>query len=105
MVGKRISIQFSAANLTFTHGANMLCVDQRSLTMSTPNSIQFFILNTIQSLMEVVGGNAYRHTGTTKPASTNSSGMIGEEYFDEANLAWYKLAPNGKWYSWTVKTF
>ncbi|MCI7948856.1 hypothetical protein GOY50_26350, partial [Klebsiella pneumoniae] len=105
LVGKRISIQFSAASLTFTHGANMVCVDQRSFTMSTPNSIQFFILNTIQSLMEVVGGNAYRHTGTTHPTSSNAPGIIGEEYFDTANKRWFKFAPDGRWYYWDVTSF
>ncbi|PXM15670.1 hypothetical protein DMT04_28410, partial [Klebsiella variicola] len=60
MVGKEVNILLAAANVSFTHGTNMICPDQKSFVMTLPNAIKVFALNTTQCIILDVGGMANR---------------------------------------------
>lgn len=98
MVGKEVNILLAAANVTFTHGANMVCPDQKSFVMTLPNVIKVFALNTTQCIILDVGGMANRHTDiTSAPSATGSSGYPGAEYFDSATMTLYRYIAGYGW--------
>lgn len=83
MVGKEVNILLAAANVSFTHGVNMVCPDQKSFVMTLPNAIKVFALNTTQCVILDVGGMANRHTDiTSEPTSRTSPGYPGAQFFN-----------------------
>lgn len=98
MVGKEVNILLAAANVSFTHGTNMVCPDQKSFVMTLPNVIKVFALNTTQCIIMDVGGMANRHTDiTSAPSATGSSGYPGAEYFDSATMTLYRYIAGYGW--------
>jgi hypothetical protein len=98
MVGKEVNILLAAANVSFTHGTNMVCPDQKSFVMTLPNAIKVFALNTIQCIILDVGGMANRHTDITSiPTSRTSPGYPGAEVFDSANMILYRYIAEYGW--------
>ena len=98
MVGKEVNIRLSAANVSFTHGVNMICPDQKSFVMTLPNAIKVFALNTTQCFIIDVGGMANRHTDITSiPTSRTSPGYPGAEVFDSANMILYRYIAGYGW--------
>ena len=98
MVGKEVNIMLAAANVSFTHGANMVCPDQKSFLMPFPNAVRVFALNTTQCLILDVGGMLNRHNDiTTAPTTQLSSGYDGAEYFDATNNR-LLMRRNGVWF-------
>lgn len=98
MVGKEVNILLAAANVSFTHGANMICPDQKSFVMTLPNAIKVFALNTTQCVILDVGGMANRHTDITSiPTSRTSPGYPGAEVFDSANMILYRYIAGYGW--------
>lgn len=98
MVGKEVNILLAAANVSFTHGTNMVCPDQKSFVMTLPNVIKVFALNTTQCIILDVGGMANRHTDiTSAPSATGSSGYPGAEYFDSATMTLYRYIAGYGW--------
>ncbi|HBS2643176.1 TPA: hypothetical protein MAE30_005854 [Klebsiella pneumoniae] len=102
MVGKKVNILLAAANVSFTHGVNMICPDQKSFVMTLPNAIKVFALNTTQCVILDVGGMANRHTDiTSEPTSRTSPGYPGAQFFNPntmilsiyiAGYGWYRFA-------------
>ncbi|HHL4387995.1 phage tailspike protein [Escherichia coli] len=98
MVGKEVNILLAAANVSFTHGTNMVCPDQKSFVMTFPNAIKVFALNTIQCVILDVGGMANRHTDITSiPTSRTSPGYPGAEYFDSSTMTLYRYIAGYGW--------
>lgn len=98
MVGKEVNILLAAANVSFTHGTNMVCPDQKSFVMTLPNAIKVFALNTTQCIILDVGGMANRHTDITSiPTSRTSPGYPGAEVFDSANMILYRYIAEYGW--------
>lgn len=98
MVGKEVNILLAAANVSFTHGANMICPDQKSFVMTLPNAIKVFALNTTQCVILDVGGMANRHTDITSiPTSRTSPGYPGAEVFDSENMILYRYIAGYGW--------
>lgn len=98
MVGKEVNILLAAANVSFTHGTNMVCPDQKSFVMTLPNVIKVFALNTTQCIILDVGGMANRHTDiTSAPSATGSHGYPGAEYFDSATMTLYRYIAGYGW--------
>lgn len=98
MVGKEVNILLAAANVSFTHGVNMICPDQKSFVMTLPNAIKVFALNTTQCIILDVGGMANRHTDITAiPTSRTSPGYPGAEVFDSANMILYRYIAGYGW--------
>ncbi|HCI4466965.1 TPA: hypothetical protein NO723_005256, partial [Klebsiella pneumoniae] len=98
MVGKEVNILLAAANVSFTHGANMICPDQKSFVMTLPNVIKVFALNTTQCVILDVGGMANRHTDITSiPTSRTSPGYPGAEYFDSSTMTLYRYIAGYGW--------
>ncbi|WP_117254042.1 hypothetical protein [Klebsiella pneumoniae] len=98
MVGKEVNILLAAANVSFTHGTNMVCPDQKSFVMTLPNAIKVFALNTTQCIILDVGGMANRHTDITSiPTSRTSPGYPGAEVFDSANMILYRYISGYGW--------
>lgn len=98
MVGKEVNILLAAANVSFTHGTNMVCPDQKSFVMTLPNVIKVFALNTTQCIILDVGGMANRHTDITSiPTSRTSPGYPGAEVFDSANMILYRYIAEYGW--------
>ena len=103
MVGKEVNILLAAANVSFTHGTNMVCPDQKSFVMTLPNAIKVFALNTTQCIILDVGGMANRHTDITSiPTSRTSPGYPGAEIFDSANMILYRYISGYGWGKVTV---
>ena len=103
MVGKEVNILLAAANVSFTHGTNMVCPDQKSFVMTLPNVIKVFALNTTQCIIMDVGGMANRHTDITAiPTSRTSPGYPGAEIFDSANMILYRYISGYGWGKVTV---
>lgn len=104
MVGKEVNILLAAANVSFTHGTNMVCPDQKSFVMTLPNAIKVFALNTTQCIILDVGGMANRHTDITSiPTSRTSPGYPGAEVFDSANMILYRNIAGYGWGEIEVK--
>lgn len=98
MVGKEVNILLAAANVSFTHGTNMVCPDQKSFVMTFPNAIKVFALNTTQCVILDVGGMANRHTDITSiPTSRTSPGYPGAEYFDSSTMTLYRYIAGYGW--------
>ncbi|WPJ48980.1 hypothetical protein RCIP0012_00204 [Klebsiella phage RCIP0012] len=98
MVGKEVNIMLAAANVSFTHGTNMICPDQKPFLMPFPNAVRVFALNTTQCLILGVGGMLNRHNDiTTAPTTQLSSGYDGAEYFDSVNDR-LLMRRNGVWF-------
>lgn len=98
MVGKEVNILLAAANVSFTHGVNMICPDQKSFVMTLPNAIKVFALNTTQCVILDVGGMANRHTDITSiPTSRTSPGYPGAEYFDSSTMTLYRYIAGYGW--------
>lgn len=98
MVGKEVNILLAAANVSFTHGVNMICPDQKSFVMTLPNAIKVFALNTTQCVILDVGGMANRHTDITSiPSATGSTGYPGAEYFDVSTMTLYRYIAGYGW--------
>lgn len=98
MVGKEVNILLAAANVSFTHGTNMVCPDQKSFVMTLPNVIKVFALNTTQCIILDVGGMANRHTDITSiPTSRTSPGYPGAEVLDSANMILYRYIAGYGW--------
>lgn len=103
MVGKEVNILLSASNVSFTHGTNMVCPDQKSFVMTLPNAIKVFALNTTQCIILDVGGMANRHTDITSiPTSRTSPGYPGAEVFDSANMILYRYIAGYGWGKVTI---
>ncbi|HHT3856387.1 TPA: hypothetical protein ACTYH4_001335 [Klebsiella variicola] len=103
MVGKEVNILLAAANVSFTHGTNMVCPDQKSFVMTLPNVIKVFALNTTQCIILDVGGMANRHTDITSiPTSRTSPGYPGAEVFDSANMILYRYISGYGWGKVTI---
>lgn len=106
MVGKEVNILLAAANVSFTHGTNMVCPDQKSFVMTLPNVIKVFALNTTQCIILDVGGMANRHTDITSiPTSRTSPGYPGAEVFDSANMILYRYIAEYGWGEFEIKAF
>ena len=104
MVGKEVNILLAAANVSFTHGTNMICPDQKSFVMTLPNAIKVFALNTTQCIILDVGGMANRHTDITSiPTSRASPGYPGAEIFDSENMILYRNIAGYGWGAIEVK--
>lgn len=102
MVGKEINLLFSAAEVTFTHGVNMICPDQKSAVMSIPNVVKVFAFNTTQTRIMDIGGNTTRRIDiTSAPTSKTSAGYHGAEFFDTATKRYYKYFVG---YGWVYTT-
>ncbi|HBW6065796.1 TPA: hypothetical protein ME973_003925 [Klebsiella pneumoniae] len=98
MVGKEVNILLAAASVSFTHGTNMVCPDQKSFVMTLPNAIKVFALNTTQCIILDVGGMANRHTDITSiPTSRTSPGYPGAEVFDSTNMILYRYIAGYGW--------
>lgn len=98
MVGKEVNILLAAANVSFTHGTNMVCPDQKSFSMPFPNAVRVFALNTTQCIILDVGGMLNRHNDiTTAPTTQLSTGYDGAEYFDSTNNR-LLMRRNGVWF-------
>lgn len=98
MVGKEVNILLAAANVSFTHGTNMVCPDQKSFVMTLPNAIKVFALNTAQCIILDVGGMANRHTDITSiPALRTSPGYPGAEFFDSSTMTLYRYIAGYGW--------
>lgn len=102
MVGKEINILFSAAEVTFTHGTNMICPDQKSTIMSIPNVVKVFAFNTIQTrIIDICGNTERRIDITSAPTSKTSGGYPGAEFFDTTTKRYYKYFVG---YGWVYTT-
>ncbi|AFA44803.1 putative structural protein [Klebsiella phage vB_KleM_RaK2] len=103
LVGKTISIQFSASEISFTHNTNLICPDGKSFKMWLPNVIQVYFLNTTQAIiMGVTGFNTIsRNDISSAPTSKTSYGYAGAEYFDSTTKRLYKYIVG---YGWVYTT-
>ena len=101
LVGKEVTLLLSAAAVTFTHGVNMICPDQKPVRMPHPNAIKVFVLNTVQSRITDIGGATWYHTDiTSAPTSTTSSGYAGAEYYDRTTTIWWKYFVTSTFTGW-----
>ncbi|HDX9111844.1 TPA: hypothetical protein RQO74_000282 [Klebsiella michiganensis] len=98
MIGKEVNILLSAAEVTLTHGTNLVCPDQKTIVMTLPNVIKVFAINSTQCRVINVGGITSRHTDiTTAPTSQASSGYYGAEFFDTSTGKYYKYFSGYGW--------
>lgn len=98
MVGKEVTILFSGALITFTHNADMICPDQKTVVMPIPNVVKVFVFNTNQCRIIDIGGNTNYHTDiTSAPSAQNSSGYYGAEYFNPNDGKYYKFFVGYGW--------
>ncbi|WP_373630193.1 hypothetical protein AAHU43_19670 [Klebsiella variicola subsp. variicola] len=101
LVGKEVAILLSAAAVNFTHGANMICPDQKPIKMNLPNVVRVFVLNTVQCRITDIGGETNRHTDiTSAPTSAASSGYVGAEYYDSSTGRYYKYFETSGFSGW-----
>lgn len=99
LVGKTVDIRLSAAEVSVTHGSDLLCPDQKSFKLWLPNVVRVFFINTAQAVIVGYGGITASHTGITSPPATRTSpGYHGAEYFDAAGKYLYKYQGGYGWY-------
>lgn len=98
MVGKEVTLLFAGASITFTHNANMICPDQKTIIMPIPNVVKVFAFNTTQCRIIDIGGTTNYHTDiTAAPSAQGSSGYFGAEYFDALTGKYYKYFVGYGW--------
>ncbi|WP_226937930.1 phage tail fiber domain-containing protein [Klebsiella grimontii] len=91
--GRQLVIQFAAAEITLTHGANLIAPDQKTTKMWLPTFIVAEFLNNQQCRIVSISGIAARHViSNPGPGAT---GSVGDQYFDPASGNWKVYMPNG----------
>lgn len=100
LVGKTVDIKIDAAEVTFTHGANLVCPDWKSLKVWLPNTIRVYFMNTSQAIIVGISGIATAsHTDiTSEPTSKTSPGYHGARYFSATNKYIYNYVGGYGWY-------
>jgi hypothetical protein len=89
--GRQLVIQFAAAEITLTHGANLIAPDQKTTKMSSPAIVVAEFLNNQQSRIVSISGIAARHV-ISNPAP-GATGSVGDQYFDPTSGNWKVYMP------------
>lgn len=103
LVGKQVRIYFNSGAITFGHGVNLLCPDNRTLVMTQPGSIDVYFFNTTQAIITNVGGvGTARHNYLTAAPTSSTGGYHGQKYYDSANKIMYEYFDTEGWLQYPV---
>ncbi|MFP8421416.1 hypothetical protein ACLH2P_18295 [Klebsiella michiganensis] len=91
--GRQLVIQFAAAEVTLTHGKNLIAPDQKTTKMWLPTFVVAEFLNNQQCRIVSISGIAARHV-ISNPAP-GATGSVGDQYFDPESGNWKVYMPNG----------
>ncbi|MFV9313611.1 hypothetical protein [Klebsiella oxytoca] len=94
--GRQLIIQIAAAEVTLTHGTNLIAPDQTTTKLYQPTFIVVEFLNNQQSRVVSVAGIAARHVIPENPTAS-SGGKVGDEYYNPSTGEWKRFFPNGQW--------
>lgn len=94
--GKQLVIQFSAAEITFTHGVNLIAPDQKTTKLWLPAFVITEFFNNQQCRIVSVSGVASRHVVPVNPGS-GAPGSVGDEYYNASSGEWKRYFPGTGW--------
>lgn len=80
--GRQFIINFAAAEVVLTHGANMILPDGKTKKMWLPTYVIAEFFNNQQSRIVAIGGNSAATVVSSAPTAGNSSGAHGEQFYE-----------------------
>lgn len=80
--GRQFIINFAAAEVVLTHGANMILPDGKTKKMWLPTYVIAEFFNNQQSRIVAIGGNSTATVVSSAPTAGNSSGAHGEQFYE-----------------------
>lgn len=83
--GRRLNIEFAAAELTFNHNVNMTCPDGKTFTNYLPTRMTVEFFTNSSTRIWCVGGTGVRRKMLTSRPTIGATGQVGDWYYDTTN--------------------